>query len=178
MNFSRIKVASIVGVSVSKISIPEKPGVYRWWFPESLAVSLLSSLSGVDSDCIQKEKIDDQNYWCLYFGISRNLRERICWHVNQHHTKSAVKSGFLSTLRQTLSALLKTKASVSEDAVDSILKQCYWDYCEYAAISDAQNDETNELLANYYPINLRGNKAVSKETIASLKGLRKKFSKI
>lgn len=95
MNFNRISVKQLRRqFENKKCEIPQDPGVYRWWFPEQTALNLLKSLNGVNNNSVMKENIDGKECWCLYFGISKDLKQRIKWHVTQHHTDSSVKSGF------------------------------------------------------------------------------------
>ena len=172
MQFNR---TSIINLRNNFSSIPKTPGVYRWWFPQPLAKELLSSLQGVDNGKIAKETIDGREYWCLYFGISKDLRQRIKWHTTQKHTPSAVKSGFLSTLRQTISAVLGIAESQSEDEVNKVMDQCYWDWCATSTHDKAKHVETQALANGYYPLNVQENKGVDAEVVRQLKELRHKY---
>ena len=73
------------------------PGVYCWWFKQDVALELLKAFPEFDRDKLQSRQIDGETYLALYFGISKNLKERIEWHVSQQHTPSAVKSGKILT---------------------------------------------------------------------------------
>ena len=147
------------------LAINNCPGVYRWWFREDVAQRLLSNLPQVDTKRISKRMLDDGNhcYWALYFGISKDLQQRIVWHISQSHTTSAVKSGFLSTLRQTISALLNQDMTKSQKSVNSIMNDCYWEWDYVATEEDADDIETKELSQSLYiyPLNIAMNKTVS-----------------
>ena len=163
------------------LSVNNCPGVYRWWFREDVAQRLLSNLPQVDTKRISKRMLDDGNhcYWALYFGISKDLQQRIVWHISQSHTPSAVKTGFLSTLRQTISALLNQDMTKCQDAVNCILNTCYWEWDYVATEEDADDIETKEL-SQYqyiYPLNVAKNKTVSKEHLKCLTKLRRDFRK-
>ena len=157
------------------------PGVYRWWFREDVAQRLLSNLPQVDTKRISKRMLDDGNhcYWALYFGISKNLKQRIVWHITQQHTRKSVESGFLSTLRQTISALLNQNMTKSQKSVNSIMNDCYWEWDYVATEEDADDIETKELSQSLYiyPLNIAMNKTVSKEHLKCLTKLRKEFKK-
>lgn len=155
--------------------VPKAPGVYRWWFERKAAEQLLEPLQGVDTARILKENIDGKEWWCLYFGISKDLRMRVKWHVTQQHSASAVKSGFLSTLRQTITALLRKPASSSEDCVNEKLYACMWDWMPTATLDDAKAMEKDMLSKGYFPLNLQNNKGVPTEVTNELRNLRKQF---
>ena len=139
-------------------TVPKKSGFYRWWFPADIAKSMLSSIPLVDINKIVKRNIGGKEYWLLYFGISSNLFNRIKWHVCQKHKPSAVRSGTLSTLRQTISSLLGIDETLSESDVNNVLDQ-------------------KELSTGYYPLNIQKNKVVPKDILKKLKQLRKTYKK-
>lgn len=160
-------------------SVPQNPGVYRWWFPKEVAHKLLSLLpaGAIQANRIQKLQIEGTEHWLLYFGIAGNLLQRIKWHACQHHSVSAVKSGYLSTLRSTVGALLQIDASQAENSVNNALDLCYWEYCPTATRTQAENMEAQELATNYYPLNIQKNRVVGKLAIKEIKRLRKKHKK-
>ena len=47
--------------------------------------------------------------YCIYIGIAakESIRRRLDWHVNDSHTQSRVLNGTLSTLRQSISSIVK-----------------------------------------------------------------------
>ncbi len=158
--------------------VAKRSGVYTWWFRESCVADLLAPLKGVDMDKIQPKTIEDEEYRALYFGIATSCRQRAIWHMrpSPHHNDSSVRSGRLSTLRQTLSALLGKNMTKAEKAVnDFIGKNCYWQWEYTATREEAEDREQHELRTNYYPLNIQGNKTVSPDIIGTLKGLRKKY---
>ena len=77
MKFNRISVGAVKAQDPRFRDIPKEPGVYRWWFPRGLAEKLLKPLAGVKINLIRKEIIDGKEYWCLYSGIAKDLRQRI-----------------------------------------------------------------------------------------------------
>lgn len=177
MKFNRISVGAVKAQDPRFRDIPKEPGVYRWWFPRDLAEKLLKPLTGVDTKQISKEIVDGEEYWCLYLGIAKDLRQRIRWHACQKHSPSAVKHGFLSTLRQSISALLGLDQTMSAADVSDVLEKCYWDWCPTATKGDAEDIEKEQLISGYFPINIQGNKNADPAVIKRLKELRKKHKK-
>ena len=152
------------------------PGVYTWWFRSSCVNRLLMPLGTIEKKRIQPQVIDGEEYCALYFGIAKSCRQRARWHMAQHHSDSSVRSGYLSTLRQTLSALLgKDMTKAEQDVNDFIGKNCYWQWEYTATREEAEKIEHDELSKNYYPLNIQGNKVVPPDIIGTLKGLRKKY---
>ena len=97
--------------------ISNREGIYCWWFKKNSAEIILRKLGLDESEInrIQKRDIEGEEYWALYFGISNDMLGRAKWHILQKHSVSAVKHGTLSTLRQSLSALLDIDMSFSEE---------------------------------------------------------------
>lgn len=161
-------------------TIKALPGIYRWWFQEEGAMMILNQLSNIDINMIQKRLIYGKPYFALYFGISKDLKGRIKWHTCQSHTTSAVNSGFLSTLRQTLSSLLNIDMTKSENILNQFIDEnCYWEWEYTETYQDAINKEKQELAVGlyYYPLNISNNKSTPKEIISRVKSLRKKYNK-
>lgn len=161
-------------------SIKALPGIYCWWFQEKGAMMILNQLPNININMIQRREINGGSYLALYFGISKDLKGRIKWHTCQHHTPSSVKSGFLSTLRQTLSSFLNINMTESEDILNKFIEEnCYWEWDYTATRQDAINIEKQELASNsyYYPLNISNNKSTPKDIINSVKKLRKQYNK-
>ena len=177
MNFNRVSVKILKEQDPRFTSIPKESGIYRWWFPKETAQQLLSSIHGIETNRICKEVIQGEEYWCLYFGIAKDLRQRIRWHACQKHTASAVKHGILSTLRQSISALLQLDQTMSTDKVSELLERCYWDWLSTASKEDAKIIEKREITKGYFPINIQENKSVAPTVLAQLKSLRKEHKK-
>ena len=126
MKYNRIAIKELrLQLLKRNCNVTTLSGVYRWWFLKDVALELLKNLNVIDNNRIMKEQIDGKEYWCLYLGISKNLRQRIKWHTTQKHSTSTVKNGFLSTLRQTISAILNIDETKSEQKVDEIMEYAY-----------------------------------------------------
>lgn len=158
---------------------PKRGGVYCWWFKREVAQTILAKLPLTQEELakIQARKIEDESYLALYFGISKDMLARAKWHTLQKHSPSAVKHGTLSTLRQTISALLGEDMSQSEGTVNEFInRNCYlvWEYDESYKLR-----ETDELSSTTkcYPLNIQENKTVTKEVRKELLKLRKQHKK-
>lgn len=159
-------------------SVETRPGVYTWWFRASCVNRLLAPLGTIEKKRIQRQVIDGEEYCALYFGIAKSCRQRAIWHMrpSPHHNDSSVRSGRLSTLRQTLSALKKKNMTESEEDITKFIKtNCYWQWEITGSLKEAEDRERRELRTNYYPLNIQGNKVVPPDIIGTLKGLRKKY---
>lgn len=172
-----VNVKTLQGTIKSRqCEVPEKPGIYRWWFKEEGAKKLLSVLPDIEIAKVQTRTIYDEQFFALYFGISKNIRERIRWHITQSHTPSSVKSGYISTLRLSLSALLGICATQSEEYINKFIDEyCIIEYKPFDTIEKANKLEKQELSTKYYPMNISNNKMVNKNIKSELIKLRKKY---
>ena len=159
--------------------IKKEGGVYCWWFKRDVAQTLLKELPLTQDELskIQTREIDGEEYWALYFGISRDMLGRAKWHITKKHKPTAVKYGTVSTLRNTLGALLGIDMSDSEKSVNDLMDEnCYWEW-EYD--KEYKQRETNELSSTdkCYPLNIQENKTVSKAVLKKLGELRSQHKK-
>ena len=154
--------------------IEKEGGVYCWWFKREIAQTLLKELPLTQDEFskIQRREIESEEYWALYFGISRDMLGRAKWHITKKHKPTAVKYGTVSTLRNTLGALCGIDMSKSEKVVNDLMDEnCYWEW-EYN--KEYKVRETNELSSKdkCYPLNIQENKTISKEVLITLSRLR------
>lgn len=159
-------------------TLPQTPVVYKWWFKE--IPQAVSCHSQINLNAIDKRVFDRTTYYALYVGIGVDCRMRFKWHINQKHTQSNVKAGVLSTLRQTLSALLGIDMTQSEQAVnDYINKNCLIEWQTYPNYTKVQleNIETQTIKNGYYPLNIVKNRTMDKSWLKDLKALRKNYKK-
>ena len=156
-----------------------RPGFYRWWFKKEAAQSLIKDMDEwlTDNDRFLTREFDDGEYVALYFGISTDMRGRIRWHANQKHTSSTVSKGFLSTLRQTLSALLGSPMSESYQKINEFIDEnCIWEWAYTDTPEEARQIELETLSPNspyYYPLNVEANHTIHKDAVIWLKEKRK-----
>lgn len=169
-------------IGSGQLPVENRPGIYIWWFKDSAAKSIMGQLGLLKHmDRLLAKKINGENCRALYFGIAggkSGLLGRIKWHVCQKHTESTVKSGYLSTLRQTLCAINGYDMSKGESITNAFIDgNCYWEWKYTESETDAETIEKNELRTNYYPLNVKDNKTVDKDTILLLKKLRALYKK-
>ncbi len=154
-------------------SIPNNiPGWYKWWAPETTLELLLNSPYISQKYFLDllphltTKNINGINYYYIYVGVAikESIRDRLNWHVNQHHTKSSVESGFLSTLRQTISSLVAGNQYDEESTnklIDTLIIEYYpveTSIKSLEAKEQIERIEKEELANNALPLNLRDNK--------------------
>lgn len=145
----------------TQLQISTQPGFYRWFMPSELAQELKVP--------IDKCEYRDSKGYLVYVGIAKSMRQRLIWHVTQKHLPSSVKSGFLSTLRQTLSGLARVPMD-DTNTVDHIIDQMYVDF-EYCESKEEAHRIEQDSFKNYVlPLNIMGNQH---PFIRELKQLRK-----
>lgn len=166
-------------ISNKSFNVSNTPGWYIWWFDENGMKEILQPvINELDTTKIARKKIDGKDYYALYFGISKDLKGRIKWHIAQKHTDSQVKNGTISTLRHTIGSLLGLPMRKSEKAVNDFMDaHCVLEYYNCDTLEEAKAKETDALTKGYYPLNIQGNKAVPKDVLSQIRSSRKKFGK-
>lgn len=109
-------------VNLNEIS-NDKPGYYKWWAKEEDIIELFKGLKFDFLD--YKNFIEKRNNWyCIYVGVAikESIRDRINWHINDKHTESAVRSGWLSTLRKSIASIIAKNQYDKETTNDFIDK--------------------------------------------------------
>lgn len=157
------------------LKIPDKPGLYKWWASQKALEELLNyNKINLDKDYINSiienlttyETIDGEKYYYVYVGIAVNesVRKRIDWHINQHHTPSAVNSGFLSTLRKSISSLI-VQDQFNESKTNELIDMLKVEYItidskihSLEAKEKLHSKENEEMKNNVLPLNIKGNK--------------------
>lgn len=158
-------------MQTKSLEVEQRPGVYRWWFPQKQGELLFTRIE--HNNLLKKEKIQvriiqKEYYLGLYYGISSNINRRIRWHI-----RGPFKS---STLRRTLRAIIAPEADdcTAEQFVNQVIDKCFleWDYTN--TTKDAEQLETKELTqtAIAYPLNISKNLTMPAEWITELKQLR------
>ncbi len=131
-----------------QISISTQPGIYRWYMSESLVDKLNVPIEG----CQYKDNIG----YLVYVGIAKSMRQRLVWHTMQKHRASAVRSGFLSTLRQTLSGLAKVPMD-DTDTVNGIIDEMFVEFEYCTSKEEALEHEKGYFQTTSLPLNIMGN---------------------
>ena len=126
-------------------SIPnDMPGYYKWWAKGRELQTILNKL-GISFSEIETSLERDGDFYCIYVGVAikESIRKRLNWHINQVNKSSNVKSGTLSTLRQTISSI------VGENMLDN----------------QATNDFIDKLVVEFHPVDLPIKSQLAKEYI-------------
>jgi hypothetical protein len=146
------------------IHLPQEGGVYFWYINKKGAQYL-----GIDiNKCSYKNK-----YYLVYIGSAKSIHQRLNWHAFDKHRISAIKSGFLSTLRQTLSALLVGDMINAEEKVNDFMNNNM--LVEFEIRPDYVEYEKNLISQFDLPLNLKNNK---NHPFYKLLKLKRKESKI
>lgn len=172
--------ASLLRIKENLKRISDKPGYYKWWAKKEDVEMLLEKLDvdmtfeDIESDI---EKKEDMDLYCIYIGIAEreSIRNRLDWHVNQGHKQSAIKSGYLSTLRQSLSSILSQNQK-DEEVTNQFIDNLYIEYFEVAGEDkkELREIEKKEMEKHLYILNIHGNRhAKVGEIKKKLKELRK-----
>ena len=149
------------------------PGWYRWWATEHVCRQLL----GVHADGLMEHltqgKADLTDFRLIYVGIAPAskkhtnkplLKARVLdWHIRQKHSLGNIKHGFLSTFRQSLSALL-TGNMASEKETNYVIDQMKVELFPFEGIAEVacvnqwlHEQEATELEEHVIPLNIQGN---------------------
>ena len=147
---------------------------YRWWCSKKELNKLLNSEYISEKHLeeilphLTKKEINRKTYYYIYVGVAINesIKDRLNWHVNQHHSKSSVESGFLSTLRQSLSSLVAGN-QYDEIATNNFIDKLIIEYNDInlpihskEAKKELETIEKSEMKNNTLPLNIRDNKNV------------------
>lgn len=167
-----------------KIPVPNKPILYRWWFPEdSLVLKKIYEYIEEQKDeelaTFLAEKVEkrfdlreDKVYYALYFGQSSNGRKRLGQHIKV--------SARVSTVRRTVFGLVYGEYNIAnkeenERKINEILQHCY---CEWTDICDDPNLvvclESICIALGNYVLNIEGNPAINETWREKLLKVREK----
>ena len=164
------------------------PGWYKWWASKKSLELLLNSkyiknkyLENILPSLTVK-KFDGIEYYYIYVGVAikESIRSRLDWHVNQHHTKSSVESGFLSTFRQSISSLTAHN-QFDEITTNKVIDTFIIEYepidlpiKSKEAKEKIERIENTEIMNHVLPINIKDNKnLIVKDFLVELKKVRK-----
>lgn len=164
------------------------PGYYKWWAPKK-SLELLLNSKYLKNNYLKKllpylttSTYKGKKYYYIYVGIAvkESIQSRLDWHVNQHHTKSSVESGFLSTFRQSISSLAafnQFDENTTNELIDTLVIEYYQinlPIKSTEAKEKIEMFEKNELFNHLLPINIKDNKnAIVKDFLKELKVIRK-----
>ncbi|MGK0235533.1 MAG: hypothetical protein ACI9EK_002072 [Psychroserpens sp.] len=129
-------------------NVKNAPGVYKWWFPEMIAQQLNIPTDGCSRDL-------DGNL-LLYVGISKSLRKRFDWHINQKHNESSIKAGTISTLRHSICSLLGNSLQ-QEEPLNNLIDHLNISF-EYSDSKESALVAEDLLMSEHtIPLNIQGN---------------------
>lgn len=181
-------------IKTREIPVPNKPILYRWWFPEDSPV--LKKIyeyiqeqkdKGNEEDKKDVEKLekflaeqvkqrsdlgDGKVYYALYFGKSIKGHKRLRQHI--------VGTARISTVRHTVFGLVYGEYNIAnkeenERKIDEILQHCY---CEWTDICDDANlvvcFESICIALGNYVLNIEGNPAITENWREKLLEVREK----
>lgn len=155
--------ASLLRIKENLKRISDKPGYYKWWAKKEDVEMLLVKLGiNITFEDIEHyiEKKEGMDLYCIYIGIAEkeSIRNRLNWHVNQEHKPSAIKSGYLSTLRQSFSSLLSQNQK-DEEVTNQFIDKLYIEYFEVAEEDkkELRKKEKTEMEKHLYILNIQGN---------------------
>jgi hypothetical protein len=155
--------------------VPSSPGVYWWYFPlEELKRLRIAEFC----DAAQlRFRQAPQSKLCLYHGMANNLAQRVEWHAAQKLTPSCLKSGFLSTFRFTLLAMIDFDYLSGTEQIDRYFDTLSISWQSANSRAEAAALERAELRSGYhYPLNIQGSHQVElARYVRHLKSTRKTY---
>lgn len=162
--------------------IDAKPGYYKWWAKKGELETILKALD-VNLKDIESAMEKRGDLYCIYIGIAarESVKDRLDWHIKQKHVWSAVKSGTLSTLRQSVSSVVAKNQRAEKETNDFINNLRVEYYLEKDGKIKSKEVESKLLgiekdsMEKYlYVLNIKDNKhQIAKETAIPLGNLRK-----
>jgi len=159
--------------------ITTNPIVYFWYFRDDIANKLLIPLKEcIDFSKITYKIINNTKYYLLYIGKAKNGHQRLIeYHIldKQNYHQKGIKNKRLSSLRQTISALLGINMSTSKEKVDEIFDTCIVDWIE-SDIENVEQLETSQIKNHYLPLNDL-HSITPKECRQILRKLKKEYKK-
>jgi hypothetical protein len=138
--------------------IPDISGWYKWWAKKDTVRKLLGHFFGELLPVLTKSSGELNEYYYLYVGIDNSMRTRLDWHINQHHTAGHIKSGFLSTFRNSIASLIVNDL-FAETETNNIIDTFK---VEYFPMNIPKKEieatiEITQMKSNVLPINIQNN---------------------
>jgi len=159
--------------------ITTNPIVYFWYFKEDIANKLLIPLKEcIDFSKITYKIINNTKYYLLYVGKAKNGHQRLIeYHIldKQNYHQKGIENKRLSSLRQTISALLGIDMSISKEKVDEVFNTCIVDWREFNE-KELEKNETLFIQQHYLPLNDL-HSIIPKECRQILRQLKKEYRK-
>lgn len=165
----------------SRINAADSPVFYKWWFKHDGRLFDIFVEHNVDKEKLEKKFIDGVEYYALYIGIARSCISRFRWHIipSVHHNSSTVKARTISTLRQTLCALMGVKMVKGEQYVNKYIdSNCVIEWntlLPNTSMEDLKSEEKKSIQGGYYPLNIQENTSMPKEWLGYLRKIRSQY---
>lgn len=164
-----------------QITDANSPVLYKWWFKHDGKLFDIFVEHNVDKEKLEKKVIDGVDYYALYVGIGRSCISRFRWHIipSVHHTPSAAEAGTISTLRQTLCALMGIKMVKGEQYVNNYIdSNCVIEWNTLSpniSREELKSEEKKTIQGGYYPLNIQENTSLPKEWLDYLRKIRSQY---
>ena len=161
-------------------------GIYCWWFDEEITKSFIEVLNEgvvlyrqISLYNLRSCTFEGKEYYALYVGSAsrESIKKRLDWHICQDHTASAIKSGFLSTLRHTITALLGIEASKGEAAVNQLMDEHCVVECWEIPQDKIEDYEKNAIIEGACLLNIQNNNQFNDQIKNRISELRKMTNK-
>lgn len=153
-------------------NFPCLAGWYKFWAKRGVVELWLKDFPEL-LEKLTKKEFFGETYYYVYVGITRNesVADRLNWHINQQNTYQHIIVGTLSTLRQSIAALmyLQGRAPYSNKATEEVMSDMVVEFEPLFEIRDAEGVakveevERNEMANNVLILNIKGNR--SKECV-------------
>lgn len=147
-------------------NFPRLAGWYKFWAKRKIVELWLNDFPEL-LEKLTKKEFFGETYYYVYVGITRNesVADRLNWHINQQNTYQHIIVGTLSTLRQSVAALmyLQGRAPYSNKATEEVLGDMVVEFDPFFEIRDAagvakvEEIERNEMADNVLILNIKGN---------------------
>lgn len=148
--FNELELFSAEKLSNAKIEYSGK-GCYKWWAREGDVKQLVEGLNKVsksetiDFNEVKKQSEKDSGFYCIYVGLSQNLKRRLNTHVNR-----TIRN---STLRKTLASVLEYYSLNNfETEIDNFIKNLMLSYIEFPN-ENIEKKETELINEHFHILN-------------------------
>lgn len=178
----KVKAKDLRNRSESEKIPADRPGYYKWWASKTDLERLLVRLDLSFPQIADYMECSEDCQYCIYVGIAakESVRSRLNWHINRPYTVSNVKHRTLSTLKQSISALI-CNTMLDSDEINAFIDCLCVEYylSDYEIKSEAAIREIKKIENSYlkesdklYILNIQENKH-PKACNAQIKRLRK-----
>lgn len=147
-------------------NFPRLAGWYKFWAKRKVVELWLKDFPEL-LEKLTKKEFFGETYYYVYVGITQNesVADRLNWHINQPNTFQHIIVGTLSTLRQSVAALmyLQGRAPFSNKATEEVMGDMvvefepFFEIRNTANVAKVEEIERNEMANNVLILNIKGN---------------------